>query len=127
MAIGHHSHDVQIFWNFWPLSYAFPDWLRFMLNIFLWPLTLPTWWTWSIWNLFTVVPDLITQALFWYFLAFILIASLWISSPVWAPIIGIVGGAVILIAIFSTSPLWLPVIMVVLGLNFLFAVAELWR
>ena len=59
------------------------------------------------------------------FIAFF--GTLWVTSPVWVPILGIFGGLILIVAAFFTMPLWVPIIMIVILANFFFAVASIWR
>ena len=51
-----HSHDVSIFWNFWPFTWLVPFPIAIALNIYWWAFTLLFWWTWTIWNFVTLIP-----------------------------------------------------------------------
>ena len=72
LAMTSHLHhpDVQIFWNYFPLSWWFDPITRFVLNLFIWPLWLLQLPVQLVWNF---IPDnLIGIAIFFAVIVFLM-------------------------------------------------------
>ena len=96
-----HSHDVSIIWNFWPLTWVIPLPIAIVLNIIFWPLTLLLWWTWTIWNFVTLIPQIVIGGVLLVVMVLLLGLFLLVTFPIWGPIAGIIGIIYAIYYIFS--------------------------
>ena len=67
-----HSHDVEVFWNYWPWNYIIPWFIRWPISIVLFPLTLLFTPHMLIWNF---APDLAYYVVFGVIYAILMVLS----------------------------------------------------
>ena len=90
-----HDHDVQVFWNYWPLNFILPWFIRWPLSILIWPLTLIFLPHMVIWN---IAPDVFYYAFMVTFYVILMILSALSVVFVWPfySVILLIGGMLII-------------------------------